>query len=216
MLKRNAICIGLIAIVFSLAFLATAHLQLGGIPQATIRDADCTPRIIFSSPLVIGLGLNENSPLLNQPTRMKIYNVVKNSPRVHFRAICKSLDMPIGLVQYHLNLLTAAGLISVYYDGVYKRYFKSKIFSEEDMRMISLLRHPTLRKILTSLSQEGTIIHKELASRIGVSSQALSLQMHRLKDMEIVNEKREGMKVKYSLNQKKDTALKKYLSFGYF
>lgn len=215
MLKRNTIvCIGLI--VFSLAFLVTAHLQFCDIPQAAIQSADDTPRIIFSSSIAIGAGLNENPPLLNQSTRMKIYNLVKDSPGIHFRAICKSLNMPIGLAQYHLNLLTAAGLISVYYDGMYKRYFVSKTFSKDDVRIISLLRHPTIGRILSFLFHEGSITHKDLAYRLGLSSQALSLQMRRLKDAELVNWVKEGMKVRYSLNPEGEAALKRFLSLGYF
>ncbi|MEM3641488.1 MAG: winged helix-turn-helix transcriptional regulator [Candidatus Bathyarchaeia archaeon] len=217
MLKRNVIIsLGLVAIALSFAFLAIANQQLGDLSQSTIQDVDGTRQILFSSSIVIGASLNENPPLLNQPARMKIYNLVKNSPGIHFRAICNSLNMPIGLVQYHLNLLTTAGLISVYYDGMYKRYFVSKIFSESDMGMISLLKHTTLRGILTFLSREGSIFHKDLASRLSLSSQALSLQMSRLKDMGLVNWTKEGMKIKYSLNPEKETVLKRCLSFGYF
>jgi predicted transcriptional regulator len=214
MLKRNVIIsIGLIAIAFSFAFLAIARPQFSDISQATIQDVDGTRQIIFSSSLVIGASLNENPPLLNQPARMKIYNLVKNNPGIHFRAICNSLDMPIGLVQYHLNLLTTAGLLSVYADGMYKRYFIAKIFSEDEMGVISLLRHSTIKRILTFLSKWGSISHKDLASRLGISSQALTLQMRRLKEMKLVDAIKEEMKAEYSLNREKKTTVKRCLSF---
>jgi predicted transcriptional regulator len=213
-LKRNEIIsIALIAIVLSFSYLAIAYPQCNNINFATIQDADDTQRLIFSTPLVIGASLHENSRLLNQPTRMKIYSLVKDNPGIHFRAICNRLNLPIGAAQYHLNLLITAGLISVYTDGMYKRYFESKTFAEADMKIISLLRHNTIKSILSLLSQSGSMAHKEIASKIGVSSQALTWQINRLKKNGLIDITKEGMKVKYSLNQEKATTIKRYLIF---
>lgn len=213
-MKRNEIIsIALIAIVLSFSYLAIAYSQCNNIHFATIQDVDDTQRLIFSTPLVIGASLHENSRLLNQSTRMEIYNFVKNNPGIHFRGICDNLDLSIGVVQYHLNLLTTTGFLSVYIDGRCKRYFESKIFAEADMRIISLLRHRTIKSILAFLSQSDSISHKELASRLGISSQALTWQMNRLKETGLIDATKEGMKVKYSLNEEKATTVKHCLSF---
>lgn len=176
------------------------------------RDVDNTQRLIFSAPLIIGTSFRENSRLLNQSTRMEIYSFVKGNPGIHFRGICDKLGLSIGVVQYHLSLLTSAGLLSVCNDGRCKRYFESKAFEEADMKTISLLRHQTPRRILTAMSQGSSILHKDLACMLGMSSQALTWQINRLKKTGFLEAVKEGMSVKYFLNRKDAMFLKQYLS----
>jgi predicted transcriptional regulator len=45
--------------------------------------------------------------------------------------------------------------------------------------------------------------HKELASKMGITSQALTWQMNRLKKTGLINISQEGMGMKYSLNPEK-------------
>lgn len=210
---KEIISVLLIAMVFSFPYLAIAYSHGDNANFVVFQEIDNTRRLIFSSSLVIGASLHDNSTLLNQPTRMKIYNLVKDNPGIHFRAICKSLNLPIGVAQYHLNLLANAGLISAYTDGMYKRYFQSKTFTADDMKIISVLRHDTIKRILALLSQTGSKTHKGIASEIGISSQALTWQMNRLKKIKLINKIREGMKVTYSISQEKVDTIKQYLDF---
>ena len=96
--------------------------------------------------LVQEMSLNQGSPLLNQSTRVQIYNFITIKPGINFRGICNSLTLPIGVVQYHLAVLMKGGLISNRRDGRNKRYFESKKFSSIEMKIISVLRHETARK----------------------------------------------------------------------
>jgi len=163
-------------------------------------------------PLVFSASLHNNSDALNQPTRLEIYNFVKNNPGIHFRGICGNLGLSIGIAQYHLSVLTHTGLLSVYNDGQYKRYFESNAYAATDMKMVSLLRHETIRKILTVLSQSGPILHKDLTHRLGLSSQALTWQMNQLKRTGIIEAIKEGMSVKYALNEESATVLRLFLN----
>jgi predicted transcriptional regulator len=203
--------VALITMVLSLSYLAIAY-PCPSIKFAAIQDVDDAHRLIFSSSLVVGAALHDNSTLLNQTTRMKIYNLVRDNPGIHFRAICSSLNISIGVAQYHLDILTKAGFISVYTDGMYKRYFPSKTFTADDMKIISLLRHNTIRSILFLLSKNTQMTHKELASKIGITSQALTWQMNRLKKTGLINISQEGMSRKYSLNPEKATIMRRHVA----
>jgi predicted transcriptional regulator len=203
--------VALIAMVLSLSYLAIGY-PCNSIKFAAIQDVDDAHRLIFSSSLVVGAALHDNSTLLNQTTRMKIYGLVRDNPGIHFRAICSSLNIPIGVAQYHLDILTKAGFISVYTDGMYKRYFQSKTFTEDNMKIISLLRHTTIQSILFLLSKSDQMTHKELASKIGITSQALTWQMNRLKKTGLINISQEGMSMKYSLNPEKATIIKRHVA----
>jgi len=121
------------------------------------------------------------------------------------------LGLPIGVVQYHLGLLTRAGLLSSRRGRRYRRYFESKRFGEIEMKVISLLRHETAGKILAALSQRGSILHKDLASKLDVSSQALSWQMNRLKKTGLVDAVNEGLKVRYLLDEENTVTVEQCL-----
>jgi predicted transcriptional regulator len=165
-----------------------------------VQDADNPQRLAYSVPLVVATGLQDKLSLLNQPTRLEIYNFIKNNPGVHFRGVCNSMDLPVGVVQYHLGVLENAGLVRVYDDGQLKRYFESNTYTAKEVKLISLLRHETTGKILADLSQNTFVLHKDLARNLGVSPQALSWQMNQLKKTGLIETAKEGINVKYSLN----------------
>ena len=130
---------------------------------------------------------------------MAVYDFIKANPGVQFRGICNQLGLSIGLAQFHLGVLKKAGLISFFRDGRYKRFFQSNRFSNKEMKIISLLRHDTAKNILTTVLGRKRISHSELTRELSVTSQGLTWQMNRLETEGIIQEKKQGMKVIYSL-----------------
>jgi len=170
--------------------------------------------LAFSALSILNLrSEHEASVLLNQSTRMSIYSFVENNPGLHLRALATSLNLPIGVLQYHLDLLVGKGLLSTYQDGRYKRYFKSKRFSEAAMRVISLLRNGTSGRILAALFIKPQTTHKDLTAQLHISSQALSWQMSRLEKMGVISKNLEGLGVKYSLTEPVHATVCQYTSF---
>lgn len=158
---------------------------------------------LFTFPLhfVLRIESNDRPPPLNQSTRTEIYNFIKNNPGTQFRGICNSLNLSIGVAQYHLGLLTKARLISTFRDGRYKRYFKSNKFTKREMTIISLLRHRTAGRILSILLERHYSSHNELASKLSITSQALTWQINRLEKAGIVQRAKDRMKTVYFLNE---------------
>ncbi len=197
--RKTALTIFLIALAFSVSLLTVACAQ-NSTNLFMVQDADSSQRLAYSVPLVVTAGLQGNSSLLNQPTRLEIYTFVKNNPGVHFRGVCSSMNLPLGVVQYHLGVLERAGLVKVYSDGQLKRYFESNTYTVKEVKLISLLRHATAGKILAVLSQNTGVLHKDLACNLRVSPQALSWQMNQLKKTALIQTAKEGINVKYSLS----------------
>jgi predicted transcriptional regulator len=165
------------------------------------------PQLAAAVPLLVA-NLNGNSnQTLDQPTRLEIYSFIKSNPGVHFRGVCEGLDLSVGVVQYHLSVLERAGFITGFSDGQNKRFFEAGVFSQSDMKLISLVRHDTAAEILTILSQNPSALHKDIADRLGVSSQALSWQMHQLKKAGLISAEKTGVNVKYSLNDTSEVKL---------
>jgi predicted transcriptional regulator len=144
---------------------------------------------------------NHGAHILNQTTRMQIYNFIANNPGINFRGICSALTLPIGVVQYHLAVLMKGGLISNRRDGQNKRYFEYKKFSSIEKKIISVLRHETAAKILAILHDDELTSHGKLAQRLNISSQALTWQMKQLREEGLVTGRADGATVNYSLDE---------------
>lgn len=198
--RKVALTILLAVLTLSLCFAATASTP-NTFPFNGTQHAGSLQQLSASAPIVLGATLHSNSAQpLDQPTRLEIYNYIKDNPGVHFRGIGDNLGLSVGVVQYHLSVLEHADLINAYTDGQNKRYFESNAYSKTDMQLISLMRHETTAKILTILAQDGSTLHKDIARTLGISPQALTWQMNQLKKTGLINAQKEGINVKYSLN----------------
>ena len=187
-------------LTLSVCFTAAASTSNTFSPFTEVQHVDNLKQLSASVPIAVGAILNHNSALpLDQPTRLEIYNNIKENPGVHFRGICDGLGLSVGVVQYHLNVLEHAGLITNYSEGQNKRYFQADTFSQADMKMISLLRHQTAAQILTILSENHSALHRDIAHSLGVSSQALTWQMNQLKNSGLISAQKESINVKYIL-----------------
>lgn len=191
-LKKCLISLLAILILFSLIVLFVNQTE-----TPMVSDFGST---ITHSPLNLRAAVYDASHPLNQTTRMSIYNFIEANPGTHFRAICNGLGISIGVAQYHLGVLTKTGLISFFKDGRYKRFFRARSFGIKEMQTISVMRHETADKILRMLTENQSIAHHDLASKLEISSQALSWQMKGLREMELVDSVTENMEVLYSLN----------------
>lgn len=188
-------------LTLSVSFTAVACTPQNPVYFSGLQHLDSLKPLTASVPIVVGASLHSNGTHpLDQPTRLEIYNFIKNNPGVHFRGICDSLSLSVGVVQYHLSILEHVHLIKGYADGQNKRFFENNAFSNSDMQLISLARHETTGKILTILAQNGSALHKDVARTLGVSSQALTWQMNQLKKTGLVNAEKTSINVKYSLD----------------
>ncbi len=190
-----------VILALSFSFVTIAYSGVSIPTFDAFQDGQNSQQLSLSVPLLMG-GLHGNSTTLNQPTRMEIYTYVKNNPGIHFRGVCQGLDLSVGVAQYHLDILVHAGLLKTYSDGPNKRYFESS-FDQSNAPLTSLLRHETTRKILTLLSQQSSMLHKDLAQNLDISSQALTWQMNKLKEAGLVTSAKEGLSVRYVLNPEK-------------
>jgi predicted transcriptional regulator len=199
--RKVALTMLLAVLTLSVCFTAVASTPSRLSYFSGVQHVGSIQQLTASVPVVLGASLHSNSTQpLSQPTRLGIYNFVNSNPGVHFRGICDRLGLSVGVVQYHLSVLERAGLITAYTDGQNKRYFEHNAFSKADMKLISLMRHETTAKILTTLAQNTSVLHKDIARSLGVSSQALSWQMNQLKKAGLISAEKVGVNVKYCLD----------------
>jgi DNA-binding transcriptional ArsR family regulator len=204
--RKETLCVVLVVLFLTASFTVLAG-STDNFGYGVIADSENPQRIALTTPIVLSASLRSATPPLSQPTRLEIYRYIQANPGVHFRGICKGLDVSVGVVQYHLDVLVHANLIRVYEDGQNRRYFAGS-FDENEAKLIMLLRHEASAKILSILLNDGSALHKDISRTLGVSSQALSCQMNQLEKVGLVDAVREGINVMYMLNPTRETDLK--------
>ncbi|MCW4029715.1 MAG: winged helix-turn-helix transcriptional regulator [Candidatus Bathyarchaeota archaeon] len=195
--QKTALAILLTLLALSVCFSATAT-ATNSFPLPGTQQVDDL-KLTATVPLIIATSLHSNTHVLDQPTRQEIYTFIKDNPGVHFRGICNGLELSVGVVQYHLDVLEHTGLIESYGDGQIKRFFQADTFTGTQMQLISLVKHQTTGQILEILVQSGNLLHRDLATELGVSSQALTWQMNQLKNAGLIQSEKIGVNVEYCL-----------------
>jgi predicted transcriptional regulator len=108
------------------------------------------------------------------------------NPGVYLRELADDLDFAMGVVQYHLWALTRDGEVEDCRTGRFRHFFDAGKFQELERKVISLLRQGTPGRILALLANGDNLTHTNLARVLGISSQALSWQISRLRTMGVV------------------------------
>lgn len=208
---NRALFVFLLATVIVSSFSAIVYAHRNK-PFSVTVGIDQHNLLAISIPFVLTVEHNDRPPPLNQSTRMEIYSFIKNNPGIQFRGICSSLNLSIGVAQYHLGLLTKAGLLSIFRDGRYKRYFKSNKFTKREITIISLLRHQTAERILSILLKNQYASHNELASKLSISSQALTWQISCLEKVGVIQREKDEMKTVYFLDEANTLILRRCIN----
>ena len=111
---------------------------------------------------------------------------ILTNPGVYMREVSEDLGLSMGVVQYHIWVLSKNGEIEECRTGRYRRFFGAAKYGETERRVVSILRQGKAGKILTLLSAEPSLAHMKLADLLGMSSQALTWHMKRLESMGLV------------------------------
>ncbi|MFB6183315.1 MAG: winged helix-turn-helix transcriptional regulator [Haloarculaceae archaeon] len=136
---------------------------------------------------------------LDLESRRNIFQVVDDTPGIHFREILRRLDYAKGTVQYHLRWLASHDLVETDRDGEYTRYYPARQLDSEDKEALSALRRTYSREVVAHLVADGPLTTTELAERIDKSRSTVSWHLSRLHDADIVEKRRDGRRVEYAL-----------------
>lgn len=117
---------------------------------------------------------------LDLESRRTIYEMVRSRPGTYLREMERELGMQVGMLTYHLRVLTEAGMIRAEPEGNHLRYFPADGFILNDRKALSHLRNRTSRAILMNVLDRGSAGFSELLGLVGVSKSTLSYHLKRL------------------------------------
>ncbi len=130
--------------------------------------------------------------LLNLSRRKMIFRQISKYPGTYIREMEKALSLTLGDLQYHIQQLEKADLISSLDDGRRKRYFVKTEVNVFDREVLSFIKMRTPRRIIIFLLLHPESSFKEILAEIHFTKGALSFHLKKLiKANIVINTKRE-------------------------
>lgn len=109
--------------------------------------------------------------------RNEILNFVKANPGYYFRELQRSLKLPTGVLQYHLNNLIKDGEVIYEELNGTKCYFPAKSFSKQQIIILSHLRNHIRNKIVKMLLSGKAMSPSEMIKNLKISAPTLSYHL---------------------------------------
>ncbi|MBM4248631.1 MAG: winged helix-turn-helix transcriptional regulator [Euryarchaeota archaeon] len=135
---------------------------------------------------------------LDLENRRRVFVRVRSHPGEHLRELQRALEMPMGLLNHHLNYLEERGIISSRMDRYYKRYYPSEMGAREKT-YLSALRQERPRSIVLHLVLNPGSSHRALLENFGLSPSTLSFYLRDLEAKGVVIRERSGRESLYSV-----------------
>jgi predicted transcriptional regulator len=132
-------------------------------------------------------------------TRRAVFEFIKSNPGSHMREIQRRLDMPIGLLKFHIQYLIKHEIIIEKVDRYYKRYYLSGGLGSFDRELLTVLRQDNPRRIILFLLEHPGSKHKHLLAQFELKPSTLSFYLKNLINKQILLRKRGGRESSYTL-----------------
>ncbi len=127
--------------------------------------------------------------VLELETRRDIYEFVEKFPGLHMREIQRKLDIPIALVEYHLNIMEKAEILTTIKEEGYKRYYAASrvsLIGYQERKLIGALRMKIPLHITLYLLKNKKRTHTEISQDLDIKPSKLSFHLKKLQNAGIV------------------------------
>ena len=143
--------------------------------------------------------MDTNNDDYHEPRRDQILAFIKTHPGSHLRQIQRELGLAMGVLQYHIYALEKERKIASRRRGLYKRFYPVLQFAGGQLNILDVLSQETERDILLFLIQKPEATQKELSEYLDISPASVNWHIRRLFDSGLVDSRRDGSNVRYSV-----------------
>jgi Uncharacterized protein conserved in archaea len=138
--------------------------------------------------------------VLTNSTRSRIYHAIVANPGIFFNELVRQTGVARSTLRYHIALLKMTGKITTAKTGSDTRYFEnSGKFSGTEQKILSLLHNGRDRLICEYLIQNPSTTRADLEKVLGISGAAVTWHTNRLRDAGVLEIKKAGRTVAYSI-----------------
>ncbi|MFX0197353.1 MAG: winged helix-turn-helix transcriptional regulator [Candidatus Hodarchaeota archaeon] len=139
--------------------------------------------------------------LLLNPIRRRIYEVVCESPGIHFYRIASELATSQGTLDWHLRQLEKDGLLNSTKFWGKRIYFPRMLSNVESARALAALRSKTAQEIFRLVINTPGKNQQEIANVVGVHHDTVRYHLTRFEGVGLVERYRDGREVRVFLGK---------------
>ena len=129
---------------------------------------------------------------------IRVLQHIQENPGCHLRQIKRELDMSMGTIQYHLNLLDKQGKVSTERQNLHKYYFPIGLFEQNERDILKILNQETAREILMIILEKKPT-QTDIANIIKISPASVNWHIKRLVELGLILEQKDGKFKRYTL-----------------
>lgn len=126
---------------------------------------------------------------LEHPTRRHIYEFLLLSPGVHFRSVVRFTEIPLGTVNYHLNVLLDLRMVRSEVTLGRRRFYAIGARARADLNEL-YTKHWAQRdlriRVLAAVRRLKSTRPSDVARALGISRQLAAYHLDRLRASEII------------------------------
>lgn len=137
--------------------------------------------------------------LLTLSRRKMIFNQISRYPGTYIREMEKALSLTIGDLQYHLQQLEKAKLVTSLDDGRRRRYFVKNEVNYFDREILSFIQMRTPRRIMIFLLLHPDSRFKEVLAEFHFTKGALSFHLKKLVKANIIIQMKKEKEMTYRI-----------------
>ncbi|MDX1612496.1 MAG: winged helix-turn-helix transcriptional regulator [Candidatus Thermoplasmatota archaeon] len=138
------------------------------------------------------------SELLEDETRRALYETIKRDPGINLRALSDELDLAWGTLLHHLHKLENAHMVVSKRYGKYRRYFlNGSTYSQEEKARLAALSTPSTARVAEYILDHPGSTQSEIGDALDVTASTVLWHARRLKDVDLLETKRDGRYVRY-------------------
>ena len=109
------------------------------------------------------------------------------------------MGISMGTVQYQLDKLEKKDRVTSTRRGLYKHYFPTGLFKDNEKDILEVLTDETARKILMFILEQKSPTQTDIVNNVSISARSISWHVGRLIALKIIREIRDGRYKRYEL-----------------
>ncbi len=145
------------------------------------------PAIVILIVIIFFYTKMRREQLLEHKIRNDLYKYINKHPGTHYRRIMTDLDLHMGVLTHHLNMLEQMRYIKSYQDGMYRRFYP--IDAQINTQLVLT---DVQEKILRSISKTPGISQTGIGNNLGLSRKIVHYHIKVLSDAGFVHVETNG------------------------
>ena len=130
---------------------------------------------------------------------LRVLQFIQQNPGSHLRKIKKELNLSMGTIQYHLNLLEKNSKILSERHNLHRCYFPVGMFGNNEKNVLEVLNQETTREIILFIIEKNEPTQTDIVNHVNISAPSVSWQIKRLVDLGLINVITDGKYKRYQI-----------------